>query len=127
MSAATAFMEDLKNGPGMEPDEDVFKGIWEQYERVIIRSLITSFGLDFLVKDQHGGDVDTVHNVRQIGNDPNMKYKNKQNETDYEKRKNMIRMHIIMTPDLKKRRDKPNKIMIQMVSNKKMVMFRETL
>ena len=86
MSAATAFMEDLKNGPGMEPDEDVFKGIWEQYERVIIRSLITSFGLDFLVKDQHGGDVDTVHNVRQIGNDPNMKYKNKQNETDYEKR-----------------------------------------
>lgn len=53
MSAATAFMEDLKNGPGMEPDEDVFKGIWEQYERVIIRSLITSFGLDFLVKDQH--------------------------------------------------------------------------
>lgn len=86
MSTATAFMEDLKNGPGMEPDEDVFKGIWEQYERVIIRSLITSFGLDFLVKDQHGGDVDTVHNVRQIGNDPNMKYKNKQNETDYEKR-----------------------------------------
>ena len=86
MSAATAFMEDLKNGPGMEPDEDVFNGIWEQYERVIIRSLITSFGLDFLVKDQHGGDVDTVHNVRQIGNDPNMKYKNKQNETDYEKR-----------------------------------------
>lgn len=25
MSAATAFMEDLKNGPGMEPDEDVLK------------------------------------------------------------------------------------------------------
>ena len=93
MSAATAFMEDLKNGPGMEPDEDVFKGIWEQYERVIIRSLITSFGLDFLVKDQHGGDVDTVHNVRQIGNDPNMKYKNKQNETDYEKREKYDTQH----------------------------------
>lgn len=31
----------------------------------IVQSLVTSFGLDFLLlKDKKGGDVDTVHNVR---------------------------------------------------------------
>ena len=60
--------------------------IFQQYERVVIESLITSFGLDFIVRDQHGGDVDTVHNVRQIGKDENMSYKNKQNEAAYNNR-----------------------------------------
>ena len=41
----------------------------EQYEKVIIDSIITSFGLDFLIRDQYGGDVDTIHNVRKIGQD----------------------------------------------------------
>ncbi|UNH43396.1 cobalamin adenosyltransferase [Moellerella wisconsensis] len=32
----------------------------------IVQSLVTSFGLDFLLlKDKKGGDVDTIHNVRQ--------------------------------------------------------------
>ena len=67
-------------------EENVVKSIFSQYETVIIYSLITSFGLDFLIKDQHGGDVDTIHNVRQIGKDLEMTYKNKQNEESYETR-----------------------------------------
>ena len=67
MSAESIFLNELNDCPNMDQDEDVFKGIWNQYEGVIVRSIITSFGLDFLVGDQHGGDVDTIHNVRKIG------------------------------------------------------------
>ena len=50
-----------------------------------LESLITSFGLDFLLmKDRHGGDVDTIHNVRQIGQDEQMTYKNESNQKAYE-------------------------------------------
>lgn len=78
----------LKDGPEIDPNEDenVFNSIWSEYERVIVQSLITSFGMDFLVRDQYGGDVDTILNVRKIGTDPQMKYKNKQNAVDYENR-----------------------------------------
>lgn len=68
------------------PDERVADSLFSQYERVIVRSLITSFGLDIFIRDQHGGDVDTVHNVRQIDTDPQMHYKNAQNEADYKNR-----------------------------------------
>ena len=44
-----AFVGELKNGPGMEPEDNVFRSIWAEYERVILQSLVTSFGLDFLV------------------------------------------------------------------------------
>ena len=64
--AATAVVE----------DRNEYVSIFQQYEKVIIDSLITSFGLDFIIQDQHGGDVDTIHNVRQIGVDELMKYKN---------------------------------------------------
>lgn len=67
-------------------EANVYDSIFKQYERVVIESLITSFGLDFLVRDQHGGDVDTVHNVRQIGKDGQMRYKNKHNEEAYKNR-----------------------------------------
>ena len=50
-------------------ERNAYSSIFQQYEKVIIDSLITSFGLDFLIKDQHGGDVDTIHNVRKIGQD----------------------------------------------------------
>ncbi len=60
--------------------------LFKQYEKVIMESLITSFGLDFLIKDQYGGDVDTIYNVRQIGKDSQMNYKNKNNEINYESR-----------------------------------------
>ena len=69
-----------------EPSEPVMDSIFQQYERVLVESLISSFGLDFLIKDQHGGDVDTIHNVRQIGKDEQMTYKNAKNEKDYEQR-----------------------------------------
>ena len=38
----------------------------KELEKTVINSLVTSFGLDFLLfKDKVGGDVDTIHNVRQ--------------------------------------------------------------
>lgn len=69
-----------------DPEKDIYSNIFSQYEHIIIQSLITSFGLDFLVRDQHGGDVDTIHNVRQIDNDKQMHYKNKRNEEAYNNR-----------------------------------------
>lgn len=69
-----------------EPDDGVMESIFKQYERVIVESLITSFGLDFIVKDRHGGDVDTINNVRKIGSDSQMAYKNKANEDAYNNR-----------------------------------------
>lgn len=37
-----------------------------ELEKTVTNSLATSFGLDFLlVEDKYGGDVDTIHNVRQ--------------------------------------------------------------
>lgn len=73
-----------------DPSENVLDSIFQQYERVIVESLITSFGLDFFIKDQHGGDVDTIHNVRQIDHDnyeqSEMKYKNSANKAAYENR-----------------------------------------
>ena len=82
----SSFINEVNKGYGIDPEENVFTGIWNEYERVIIESLITSFGLDSLIKDQHGGDVDTIHNVRQIGKDPLMQYKNQQNKANYENR-----------------------------------------
>lgn len=38
-----------------DAEANVYNSIFEQYERIVIQSLITSFGLDFLVSDQHGG------------------------------------------------------------------------
>lgn len=81
-----AFVGELKNGPGMKPEDNVFRSIWAEYERVILQSLVTSFGLDFLVHDQHGGDVDTIHNVREIGSDSKMEYKNAANAAAYDAR-----------------------------------------
>lgn len=69
-----------------DPHDNIMDSIWKQYEGVIIESLITSFGLDFLVRDRHGGDVDTIHNVRQVGKDPLMAYKNKANQDAYDSR-----------------------------------------
>lgn len=80
------FMTELNRGIEADPDENVFLSIWNEYERVIVQSLITSFGLDFLVQDQYGGDVDTIHNVRKVGKDDNMSYKNEKNKTDYDSR-----------------------------------------
>ncbi len=69
------------------PSEPILENIFQQYERVLVESLIASFGLDFLIRDQHGGDVDTIYNVRQVDQDGQMIYKNKSNQLDYEKQK----------------------------------------
>lgn len=66
--------------------EDSYESIFDQYEKVVVQALVTSFGLDFLIQDRHGGDVDTIYNVRQIGKDPNMTYKNQKNAEGYANR-----------------------------------------
>lgn len=82
----STFVAELNSDFSPDPEENVFSSIWNEYERVIIKSLITSFGLDFIVHDQHGGDVDTIHNVREVGKDPDLTYKNSQNKIDYDNR-----------------------------------------
>lgn len=67
-------------------DEDVRASLLQQYENVVVESLITSFGLDFLVQDRTGGDVDTIHNVRQIGKEPGLTYKDQTNARAYANR-----------------------------------------
>lgn len=64
--------------------DNVYNSLFRQYERILFESLITSFGLDIFIRDQHGGDVDTIHNVRQIGKDKDMYYKSKIHQQDYE-------------------------------------------
>ena len=81
-----SFIAQLDNGAPMQPNSGVMSDLFSQYERVIVESIITSFGLDFIVKDRHGGDVDTIHNVRKIGKDPQMTYKNGKNEAAYQNR-----------------------------------------
>ncbi len=87
MGADTTFICQLQNDPIIDPDENIFQTIWHQYERVIVESLITSFGLDFLIKDQDGGDVDTIHNVRsQKDFEGNPIFKDKGNQAKYDSR-----------------------------------------
>ncbi|MDE6561613.1 MAG: hypothetical protein K2K75_09545 [Muribaculaceae bacterium] len=74
---------DIERGYVPDSSTTPYQSIFREYERVVLESLITSFGLDFLIKDQYGGDVDTIHNVRNIGRDSQMYYKNKYNESTY--------------------------------------------
>ena len=80
------FVQNIDNNYCPDNQGNAYMSIFKEYERVIIESLITSFGLDFLIGDKHGGDVDTVVNVRKIGIDPNMKYKKKANQEAYDKK-----------------------------------------
>lgn len=79
-------LNELQNNEIDDPNESSLKKLLKEYEQVIMKSLITSFGLDFiLIKDRHGGDVDTIHNVRQIqkGDTRFDGYANKKNEQEY--------------------------------------------
>lgn len=81
------YVKEVQANFEVDVNEDVTDLLFDQFEKVIIESIITSFGLDFLlIKDRHAGDVDTVHNVRQIGKDAEMIYKNEQNRVDYDER-----------------------------------------
>lgn len=66
--------------------DNVYNSLFKQYERILFESLITSFGLDTFIQDQHGGDVDTIYNVRQIGKDEDMHYKSTAHQEKYENR-----------------------------------------
>ena len=81
-----AFSAEAVNNFEVDNNKSAFQNLFDQYEYVIVNSLVTSFGLDFLVTDHYGGDVDTIHNVREIGIDPNMKYKDSANAAAYTKR-----------------------------------------
>lgn len=83
-SGSAVFVEALGDGVG-QPDshESGFRYIIRQYEEVVVRSLITSFGLEMFIQDRRGGDVDTINTVR----DPSVTdYANKRNQRDYENR-----------------------------------------
>ena len=69
-------------------NENAFEKLFREYERVIFRSIITSFGLDLFIKDRYGGDVDTIINVRKIDTDSQLSYKNQANAIDYDSRGN---------------------------------------
>ena len=79
------FLNELSTLP-TQPEENVFNSIWKQYERVILESILSAFLLDFMITDQHGGDVDTINNVRKVGSDPHMTYKNAANQNAYDDR-----------------------------------------
>ena len=63
------------------PEKTIFSEMWDSYKKVVIKSLVTTFGLDFIVKDRIGGDVDTIHNVRN-----GVAWKNPVNEQNYNNR-----------------------------------------
>lgn len=77
---STSFLLNIDSDFYPEPDKSVFDNLFEQYERVIFSSIITAFGLDIFIKDQVGGDVDTICNVRKGI------YKNDKNQEDYNNR-----------------------------------------
>lgn len=68
----------------IEPEtNNNFHEVFKQYERVIIESIASAFLLDtILIADRVGGNVDTIHNVRnsEVG------YKNKENKKSYNNR-----------------------------------------
>jgi hypothetical protein len=72
------FLEELKNNTP-KTEGPVFQNLLDEYQKIVLRSLVTTFGLDFLIRDQFGGDVDTVHNVRS----KDVGYKNPQNEDNF--------------------------------------------
>jgi hypothetical protein len=83
---ANTFVASISDAPTLYAEESLRFSLFEEYKRVVMESLISSFGLDFLMGDRHGGDVDTINNVRQIGSDERMTYKNKNHEKNYNNR-----------------------------------------
>lgn len=81
-----SFTKEIRKSFNSDPSESVLEALFREYEHVIFRSIITSFGLDAIIQDQYGGDVDTIHGVRSIGTDPLMDYKSEKNRKAYEER-----------------------------------------
>lgn len=86
MSEKTFFTQEINSSFNSDPNESVFDALFREYEHVIFRSIITSFGLDIFIKDQYGGDVDTIYGVRSIDKDPLQNYKSEENKIAYQNR-----------------------------------------
>lgn len=69
-----------------DSEESVFYALFREYEHVIFKSILTAFALDRFIKEQYGGDVDTIYNVRKIGTDPKISYKDSEYAVAYEQR-----------------------------------------
>ena len=65
--AGKEFVFELKRKTSFDPDENIFQGIWKEYERVVLHSIVSTFGLDGFIRDVKGGDVDTVKTVQESG------------------------------------------------------------
>lgn len=74
----------IEDEPDHSHQDMVFNSLFPEYEKVVVKSLISSFGLDFLlITDRRGGDVDTINTVR----DPSvLDYADKKNAEAYENR-----------------------------------------
>ena len=82
-----SFAKGINKSFNSDPSESVLDALFREYEQVIFRSIITSFGLDAYIRDQYGGDVDTILGVRSIKDDNSLlDYKNVKNKTAYEER-----------------------------------------
>ena len=82
-----SFAKGINKSFNSDPSESVLDALFREYEQVIFRSIITSFGLDAYIRDQYGGDVDTILGVRSIKDDDSLlEYKSVKNKTAYEER-----------------------------------------
>ena len=70
------YVNELYRDMKPEPTGNIFTSIWDEYEKVVLHSLVTTFGLDFIT-DQDDGDVDTVRSVRESHVFKNQKYADK--------------------------------------------------
>lgn len=80
------FIEKLDTNIIVSNEKETKKSLFQEYERVILDSLLQTFGLDFIIQDQYGGDVDTIHNLEQVGKNPEMSIKNADTRAKYENR-----------------------------------------
>lgn len=82
----TQFVSGIDSNLIVNDKKETKKSIFKEYERVIIDSLLQTFGLDFIIIDQYGGDVDTIHNLEQVGDNSRMSVKNSDTRHKYEAR-----------------------------------------
>ena len=83
--AGKEFVSEVKGKASFDPDESIFQGIWKEYERVVLHSIISTFGLDGFIRDTKGGDVDTVKTVQESGQYKNSRWEKKYSERgDYD-------------------------------------------
>lgn len=80
------FVKDIDSYYSQEPNETVLDSLFRGYEKVIFKSIVTSFGLEHFISDQYGGDVDTIYNVRKNDIDARIQYKNSDHATAYMQR-----------------------------------------